>query len=511
MLGPVAIRCRAASLLHVKHYIDPVGEEVVFDIQAVALEFRAVFDLEAELGLRTHGRFPLVLSILAFEIRDDEIRSVGLEGIPLEIRVNPVDIFSKRNLVNEDCHRSRLARFTLVFALADREADFLNLVPLHVLRNFGLLVSVPSLALVHEALQRNLDELPILGDLDPVIEAKLGLALHVLTLVVEDTDIELFAAELTLDPEVEAALVADLGKVDVLAFAKRVGHAGPVVVVDVHGEHVLVARSLGIGFALSGEATVAIGKTLDLVVIERSKRLGLAVELFRVLRTVDDVVVFIPIDHLLLRGSLLVALHDFDVIDPDFEFACSALVDGEADFRNLVPVDTCREFGLAGVVPVEATIREIDERNGNLLPIRRHGAAFDVLVHRKHDLSLLAVRNFFVQEADLDGFAAVLALDHELDLGVEHVLVQVEEFVVKADGRTGVFLRVQLDVEGCFGLVAAIFRDGDTLTLTTVRVVVSARTILFIEELVNGQMRSFRLSHCSCDAESEDRQRGNFQ
>ena len=94
----------------------------------------------------------------------------------------------------------------------------------------------------------------------------------------------------------------------------------------------------------------------------------------------------------------------------------------------------------------------------------------------------------------------MLALDHEFDLGIEHILVQVEEFIVKADGSTGVFLRVQLDVQGSLGLVTTRLGDGDTLARAAVRVIVSTRTVLFIEELVHGQMRSFRLSHCSCNA-----------
>ena len=117
----------------------------MLDVQAVALEFRAVFDLEVKLGLRTRRRFPQILRELGFEVGDDEILFVGLEGIPLEIRIHPVDILGERDLVDEDCHRSRLARFALVFALAHGEADFLNLVPLHVLGHFSGLVSVPSL------------------------------------------------------------------------------------------------------------------------------------------------------------------------------------------------------------------------------------------------------------------------------------------------------------------------------------------------------------------------------
>ena len=52
------------------------------------------------------------------------------------------------------------------------------------------------------------NKLPVgadLGAFDPVVQANLGLALDVVALVVEDTDVELFAAELTLDPEVETA------------------------------------------------------------------------------------------------------------------------------------------------------------------------------------------------------------------------------------------------------------------------------------------------------------------
>ena len=467
----------------------------MFDVQAVALEFGAVFDLELELGLRAECRFPGLAAVLAFEVRNHEILSRRLEVVPLEVRVNPVDVLGEGNLVDEDGHRSRLARFACVFALAHGEADFLDLVPLHVLGDFGLLVSIPSLALVHETLQRNLDELPILADLDPVVETDLGLALHVVALVVEDTHVQLFAAELTLDPEVETALVADLGKVDELAFAQRVGHTGPVVVVDVHGEHVLVALGLGLSFALGGEATVAVAEALELVVVERSERLGLAVELFGVLRAVDDVVVFIPVNNLLLRRGLLVALHDFNVVHPDFKFRSTALVDGETDFRNLVPVDTGREFGLAGVVPVKATVREVHERNGNLLPVLRHGTTLDVLVHGQHDLRLLAVADFFVEEANLDVFAAVLALDHELDLGIEHELVQVEEFVIQADGGTGIFLRVQLDVQGGLGLVSAVLGNRDALARATVRIVEPALTILFVKELVDDRLRLLRLRH----------------
>ena len=504
VLGPVTVGGRALALFHVEHDVDPVSEEVVFDLEAVAVHVRASANAMLQLRLRTKGRFPEFACVLAFEVGNHEILLVGLEVIPLEVRVNPVDVRGERDLVDEDGHRSRLARFALVFALAHGEADFLNLVPLHVLGDFGLLISIPSLALVHEALQRNLHELPILADLDPVIEADLGLALHVVALVVEDTHVQLFAAELTLDPEVEAALVADLGEVDVLAFTERVGHAGPVVVVDVHGEHIAVALSLGLGFALGGKATVAVAEALELVVVERGEGLSLAVKLFRVLRAVDDVLVFIPVDHLLLRRSLLAALHDLDVVHPDVEVAGAALVDGEADFSNLVPVDTGREFGLAGVVPVETAVREVHERNGNLLPVLRHGATLDVLVHREHDLRLLAITDFFVEEADLHVFAAFLALDHELDLGIEHVLVQVEEFVVKADGRTGVFPRVQVDMQGSLGLVTAILRDGDALALAAVCVVETTLAILFVEELVHDSLRLFRLSHCSHAHTQED-------
>ena len=512
MVGPVTTLGIVVSTVlgEVEHDVNPVGHFEVLHVEGVAIELGGLErHFHFDLGLRTLGRFPVVLGELAFEVGNHDIRSLGLPVVPLDIRVNPVDGFGEGNLVHKDGHRSRLARFACVFTLAHRETDFLNLVPLHVLGNFGLLVSVPSLTLVVELLQRNLHELPVgadLGAFDPVVQADLGLALDVVALVVEDTDVNLFAAELTLDPEVETALVADLGEVNVLAFAKRVRHTGPVVVIDVESKHVLVASRLGVSFALSGKTTVAVAEALQAVGVEHaiSNRLDLAVELFGVLRSVDHIGIFIPVNNLRLRLGLLVALHDFDIVHPDFEILRTALVDGETDFSNLIPIDTGREFGLAGVVPVETAIREIDKRNRNLLPFRRHGAAFDILVHRENNLGLFAVRNFFVQQTDLDGFAALLALDHEFKLGVQQELAQVESFVVKANRGTGVFTRVELDVKGSLGLVAAVLSDGDTLALAAVSVVEATLTILVVKELVRNYARSFRLSHCSRHAEAQE-------
>ena len=512
MVGPVTLLVIVVGCIlgEVEHNVNPVGHFEVLHVEGVAIKLGGLErHFHFDLGLRTLGRFPVVFGELAFEVGNHDIRSLGLPVVPLDIRVNPVDGFGEGNLVHKDGHRSRLARFACVFTLAHGEADFLNLVPLDILSDFGLLVSVPSLTLVVELLQRNLHELPVgadLGAFNPVVQADLGLALDVVTLVVEDTDVYLFAAELTLDPEVETALVANLGEVNVLTFAKRVRHTGPVVVINVESKHVLVACRLGVSFALSRKTTVAVAEAIQAIGVEHaiSNRLDLAVELFGVLGSVDHVVVFVPVDDLGLRLGLLVALHDFDIVDPDFKILRTALVDGETDFSNLVPVDTGREFGLAGVVPVEASVREIDKRNRNLLPFRRHGAAFDILVHRENDLGLLAIGNFFVQEADLDRLATLLALDHEFELGIQEELVQVESFVVKANGSTRIFTRVELDVEGSFGLVAAVLSDGDPLALAAVCVVEATLTILIVKELVRNYARCFRLSHCSRHAEAEE-------
>ena len=211
------------------------------------------------------------------------------------------------------------------------------------------------------------------------------------------------------------------------------------------------------------KTTVAVAEALQVVVVEGNKSLGLAIQLFGILRAVDDVFVFIPVNNLGLGLGLLVALHNFDVVHPDFEILGAALVDRETDFSNLIPVDTSREFRLAGVVPVETTVREVHQRNGNFLPVRSDGAALDVLVHGEHDLSLLAIAHFVIQEANLHRFATLLALDHKLDLGVQHVLVQIKELVIQADRGTRILAGVQLDIQGRLRLVTTIFGNGNAL------------------------------------------------
>ena len=123
----------------------------------------------------------------------------------------------------------------------------------------------------------------------------------------------------------------------------------------------------------------------------------------------------------------------------------------------------------------------------------------------------LAVGILFVEKANDKGFAALLALDHELELAVKHDLVHVkEEVILQANLGARIFARIEFEVKSRLRLETVLGIDGKALAFATVRIGISAFGHLFVEELVRNYARRFRLSHC-CHARTQEDDGRDFQ